>query len=175
MTVTLLEKLKSILQREVCDKIELRESDDDNEGYRVVNPSCFIGWIPPDNQMMQFGESLQKQKSIPCLVVGMEKAVDVGEHEEVDIKLNFAVYSPGEVDQSGVLNVNFEGYVSLLNFIDKTKAFLIKDSFNLDCMIINSEIESGVFEEQAYPIWLGYMKFKVRRNAYPKIDKQKYL
>lgn len=169
MTVTLLKKLQEVLQKEVCNKIELRESID--EKYNLVNPSCFIGWIPPKTSLI---ESMQKQNSIPCMVIGAGKSIDTGESEEVEITLHLAVYSPGFEDEKG-LSPNYDGYVDLLNLMDKTKAFLLRDSFNFDFMIINSELESGLYEEQAYPTWFGYIKFKARYNAYPNIDTSKYL
>lgn len=172
MTVSLLEKMQEILQKEVCDKVELRESADSSSEYKIVHPICFIGYKPPD---MGIDELFNGQNSIPCLIIGVGKATDNGENSELAIEMFFAVDSPGVLDDNKKFTPNFEGYINLLNFIDKTKAFLLRDSFNFDFMIINSEIESGMCEEQAYPLWFGYLKFKIKYNAYPSINVAKYL
>lgn len=172
MTVTLLEKMQEVLQKEVCDKVEIRESADSGTEYKIVHPICFVGYIPPD---MNVAELFNGQNSIPCMVIGVSDDLDNGQSAELDIELFFAVDSPGVLDENKKFTPNFEGYINLLNFIDKTKAFLLRDSFAFDFMIINSEMKSGLCKEQAYPLWFGYLKFKARHSAYPSVDMTKYL
>lgn len=170
-TVATLEILKHFLEEQVSPNIKLQKASDENVlDYTLVQPNVFIGWVPPEGYLPNELES-----SIPCLVVGLDTGADSQEESVFNIKISFAVYSPGEHRPDGGYTPNFNGYIDLLNLIDLTKAKLSQSHVLNQKLIISDEIKWGMYQEQPYPYWYGYMTFSVQGGAYPRVEVEKLL
>ncbi|MDF2891243.1 MAG: hypothetical protein K0R80_1610 [Clostridia bacterium] len=177
-TVTILGKIKEFLEEEVAPKIKLQKASDNNvDSYELVNPQVFIGWLPPNGCIP---EGLTH--TIPCLLVGLEDSSDDGNEGEINIRISAAVYSPGMHKIAGVaeastteFKADFQGYVDLLNLLDRTTAKLIKAQVIKNSVPLVYPVKSGMYQEQPYPFWYGWITFSVKRPAYPKVDVAKFL
>lgn len=170
-TVATLDILKHFLEKQVSQNIKLQKASNDNVlDYTLVKPNVFMGWVPPEGYLPNELES-----SIPCLVVGLDTGVDTQEESAFNIKISFAVYSPGEHKLDGGYTPNFNGYIDLLNLIDLTKAKLSRAHVIGEKLIISDEIKWGMYQEQPYPYWYGYMTFSVQGSAYPRAEVEKLL
>jgi len=167
-TVEVLERIKEFLQTNVCNRIKLQKPNDKNvDSYELVNPIAHIGWIPQKGFLPN-----KLDYTIPCLVVGMDEANDDGQDCSIPIRISAVVYSPGlhvkKDDGSIVYTPDFQGYIDLLNLIDRTRAEIAKNHI-LNGVSIEYPIRWGMYqEEQPYPYWYGWIVFSVRIQAYPK-------
>lgn len=169
-TVKALNTLKSFLEEQVSPKIKLQKASDDNVlAYELVHPSVHIGWLPLQ------GYIPEELGSIPCLIVGMENGANNSEESDFNIKISFAVWSPGEHTNEGQYTPSFNGYVDLLNLIDLTKAQLSKQSILDKYLKISDEIKWSMYQEQPYPYWYGYMTFSIQGKSYPNVQIEKLL
>lgn len=176
MTLSLLQKIRNSLYDNVCKDIKLREAADDNiYDYKLVNPKAFVGWIPPNSQnASEYTDCLlaemETQKTIPCMLVSYDEDEDNGQSTDTNIRLTFAVYGPGlQVEEKEIVE-NYTGYESLINFIDRTKAFLLRSKLSLGITAIVSSIKSSLYKEQPFPIWLGSITFTCRNEPYVNLD-----
>lgn len=170
-TVRALELVKTFLEEQVSPNIRLQKaSDEDVLHYELVHPNVFIGWVPPQGYLPENLDS-----NIPCLVVGLDTGVDTHKESEFDIKISFAVYSPGEHKPDSTYTPNFKGYIDLLNLMDLTKAKLSQQIILGNKLKISDEIKWGMYQDQPYPYWYGYMTFSLQGSAYPRVEVQKLL
>lgn len=176
MTLSLLQKIRDSLYKNVCMDIKLRESADDNVyNYKLVNPKAFVGWIPPISQ--NAGESLEclltemeSQKSVPCLLVSYDEDEDDGQSNTTNVRLIFAVYGPGLQIKEKEIIEEYTGYESLINFMDRTKAFLLRTKLALGVTAIVSSVKSSLYKEQPFPIWMGSLTFTCQNEPYVNLD-----
>ena len=165
-TVTTLETIKAFLEERVSSRIELQQPNDDNvQEYSLANPNVFKGWIPPNGYLPAGMES-----AIPCLVVGMDEAGDDGEQETTKIRISAVVYSPGLHEPDGeavTYTPDFQGYNDLLNLIDLTTAQLRKNRIINGQLTVELPVKWGMYQEQPYPYWYGWITFDVRTAPYP--------
>lgn len=155
-----LEALRDFLIEKVTAQIRLKKPNDKNVmDYKLVNPSVHIGWIPPNGYVpKEIGTSL------PCILVGHDDGEDNGEESSLDIRLSFAVWNPGYNDGEKSIP-NFEGYRDLLNFIERTRNELFKQKIIKEKMTIQHPVKWGMYEEQPYPYWYGWMTFKIKLES----------
>ncbi|MTI49702.1 MAG: hypothetical protein FH761_17870 [Firmicutes bacterium] len=172
-TVNVLKDLKDFLSENVANEIKLKSPDDNNvNSYALVNPAVFIGWLPPKGYLPSMFES-----SIPCIVVGMDNGADNTKKSTIDLKISFATFSPGEYEEKEgqAFTPSFNGYIDLVNLIDKTKAALSKNRILASKYTLEDDIRFGMYEEQPYPYWYGFMTFSVKGSSYPITDIEKQL
>jgi hypothetical protein len=174
-TVTLLNLLKEYLEEMVAPQIQLqKDSSNDVGNYELVNPAIFTGWVPPKGYLAE-----EIEHHIPCIVVGMDDALDDSTNGDFNIRLSFATFSPGEhiPSEEGALNYtpSFNGYTDLLNLMDLTKAMLVKETIIKQKMTLEGNIKWGMYQEQPYPYWYGHMTFTVSTKAYPRADAYNFL
>lgn len=173
-TMSIINDLKIFLEKYVANDIELKCSDDDNAyNFSLVHPSVFIGWIPPKGFLPEVIES-----AIPCIMVGLDNGTDDSRESSFKIKLSMATWSPGEYqkeNQEEKLIPSFNGYVDLINLLDKTKAVLLKNLIISEKYIIDGDVSYGMYNEQPYPYWYGYMTFSIKAKAYPNTEINKLL
>lgn len=172
MTLSLLQGIKKNLFENVCKDIKLREPADENiYEYNLVNPQAFIGWVPPNAQDVQ--ETLKDtlgQRSIPCLVVSYDEDNDDGQENVTQIRLTLVVYSPGVQTDEGEFTEDFTGYENLINFMDRTKAFLLRSKLSLGVTAIISSVKSSLYKEQPFPYWVGNITFTCQNQPYVRLD-----
>lgn len=163
-TVNALDDLVEFLQLNVANKSKLqKDSSNDIYSYELVSPNVFKGWLPPNGYLPQ------GFTGIPAIIAGLDGGSDDGDSDDEQVKLSFAVYSPGTHLEDGTYTPDFNGYNDLLNLIELTKAELIKSSINIsEKFKLSEEITWGMYEEQPYPYWYGYMTFSIHGKAYPR-------
>lgn len=161
-TISKLEAIQAFLQEKVSPKIQLQQPNDNNvEDYTLVHPNVFIGWIPPNGYLPEGMNS-----AIPCLIVGMDEGEDNGEQETVSIRISAVVFSPGYHSPTDY-TPDFQGYNDLLNLIDRATAELRKNRIIKDSVAIADVIQWGMYQEQPYPYWYGWITLSVRSSPYP--------
>jgi hypothetical protein len=174
-TAKVLDSLKEFIETNVSKKIKLQRAEDSNIlNYELVHPNVFVGWIPPGGCLPQ-GTDHQ----MPCIIVGMDNGSDDDQKLSCDIRLSFAVFSPGEhiPDDAGEINYiqSYKGYMDLLNLMDLTKAELIKHTIINNTLKVEGKITWGMYDEQSYPYWYGHMRFAVKGAAYSRTNIEKLL
>lgn len=167
-TVTILERIMTFLEQNVCKNIKLQKPSDNNiDDYTLVNPAVHIGWIPPKGFLPQ-----ELEYAIPCLVVGLDEGTDDGQDCSIPIRISAVVYSPGlhvaKEDGSMDFTPDFQGYIDLLNLMDRTIAEIAKHQI-LNGVAIEYPIKWGMYqEEQPYPYWYGWITFSAKKQSYPR-------
>ena len=151
---TILEALKEFIKEEIAYKILLHKAPDENVEIEYVNPCVFIGYLPPKN-------FLPEGYDIPCIIVGEENGEDDGNSANLNIKLSFVTYGAGDYDENDVLMPDMQGYKDLLNLITRTRTTLSSNPFIKSITVIEKPIKWGMYQEQPFPYWYGYMTFTV--------------
>lgn len=156
-----LETLQSFLLEKVSPEIKLLKANDNNvNGYELVNPQVHIGWIPPKGYIPEGMEHM-----IPCLIVGFDEDEDDGQEMETKIRISAVVYKPGSYkpqDDSVKYTPTMEGYIDLLNLLDRTKAELVRHRIINQSLKVEMPIKKGMYQqEQPYPYWYGWIIFSV--------------
>lgn len=168
-TITVLETLKEFLQNTVTPTIKLQKPNDNNvRDFELVNPHVHIGWLPPKGYLPEGMES-----AIPCLIVGMDDGTDDGQGSGVSIRISFAVFSPGlhePVNNAVKYTPDFQGYIDLLNLIDRTKAELIKNQIINNSFSIQEPVKWGMYQDQPYPYWYGWITFSIQGQSYARSE-----
>lgn len=167
-TVSVLESVKVYLEREVAATIKLQIPSDENIlAYELAHPTVFVGWVPPKGL-------LSIEPNFPCLVVGFDQGKHQTSKKTYNLRISAAVYSPGTHElQEGVMTYkpNYQGYIDLLNLIDRTINCLIK-SEQIETLEIAQDISWSMYDEQPYPYWYGYISLTLHEkvsNSYEKL------
>jgi len=176
-SVIILEAFQAFLAEKVASGIKFQQARvNEVQKYELVNPQVHIGWIPPQGFLPP-----EMEYTIPCLVVGYDEDSDDGQEGSMNIRLSVAVYNPGkhEPDVNGIkYTPNMEGYRDLLNFIDRTKAELLRNRIINKTVTVQLPIKTGMYaQEQPYPFWYGWLTFSVRVKSglYVESIAQQYL
>jgi hypothetical protein len=167
--MSVLEDIKAFLLEKVTPTIKLQKSNDNNVmTYELVNPAVHVGWIPPKGYLPEGMES-----AIPCLIVGLDEGSSDYQDKGLNIRISAAVFSPGlhKPVESGLnYTPDFQGYEDLLNLIDRTVDTLKKNPIIKQKVTINESIKWGMYQDQPYPYWYGWITFSVSRPAIPPVD-----
>lgn len=157
----ILDVLKSRLEKEVASHIKLQKArEKESEEIELVNPIVAIGYLPPSSYLPK------GYTTIPAILVGIDEGEDNNDEASINIRLTFAVYGPG-THKEGKWAPDFEGYRDLLNLIERTKINLFSNPIIEGRTTVSKPIRWGMYEEQPYPYWYGWMSFKAN---YPKIE-----
>jgi hypothetical protein len=151
-----LEALKQFLIKNVASKIKLEKPPQDENienAYELVNPAVYIGWIPPKNHLNEYGYA------VPGLLIMSDGGEDLTEEANLNIRIGIATYDPGETTNLEV-TPNALGYRDLLNIINIIRIELAKSSTIEGKTSIQGPIKWGMYEEQSYPYWNGWMTFQ---------------
>lgn len=178
-TVTVLEEIQAFLKENVCNSIKLKKPDDDNvDKFELINPNVFIMEFPSKNFLPKNVESI-----VPCIMVNFEDGNDDGDTADVNIRLMLIIYNPGlhaaNSDGDIVVTPDGNGWIDLLNFIDKAKNEILKKQF-LNGVAIKYPLKWGTYqkEEQApesRPYFYGWITFSVKQQSYSKSEIDKLL
>lgn len=175
--IVVLEAISSFIKEEVASKIKLQKANDDNIlAYELVPPEVHIGWIPPNGLIPK-----EITVIIPGIIVGFDDADDDGQDAGMNVRLSFAVFSPGshklKEDGSTDFTPDFQGYRDLMNLIEKTKQSLIRNRIIGGITTVEPPFKRGMYQEQPYPYWYGWLTFRARMNSnqYVESIRQQYL
>lgn len=159
--IVALEALKKFLTDKVIPQIKLKKPNDKKvTEYKLIHPAVHIGWIPPNGYLPPEIES-----AIPCIIVGYDEGEDDNIETNLNIRLSFAIWNPGFQDEEQNLTPDFEGYRDLSNFIEKTKHELKINKIIEGTTTIQYPIKWGLYQDQPYPYWYGYITFKVNGQS----------
>ncbi|TGE36885.1 hypothetical protein E4K67_17450 [Desulfosporosinus fructosivorans] len=168
-TIATLEVLREFLLEKVTPTIKLQKANDTNiREYELVSPQVHIGWIPPKGYLTEGMES-----TIPCLIVGMEDGSDDGQSSDINIRISAAIFSPGLHEPKGdrvKYTPDFQGYIDLMNLIDRTKAELLKNPIIKNSFSVQESVKWGMYQDQPYPYWYGWITFSIKKQAYSRSE-----
>lgn len=153
----ILEAIKKFLIDNVASKIRLEKPPADGRvdgEYELVNPAVYVGWIPPKNYLDEYGYD------IPSLLVMEDGGEDNTDEAFLNIRVGIATYDPGQTGQDGRTIPNVKGYKDLLNLITRIRLELSKTAVIGEVTSIQKPIKWGLYEEQKYPYWHGWITFQ---------------
>lgn len=166
--VSSLNKVQDWLKKQIAaEHIVLKQPGKDNKatGYNLVAPAVHVGLVPPNCIVDSAGIR------IPCLVVGTPELADDHDSATMELQITAIVYDPGlqKTDSAGVLQLtpNFDGYVTLLNFLDRVKGWIQKQDGIAGELQLESAVRLKPYEEQPWPYWYGFLSFTVSGEPYP--------
>lgn len=175
-TVSSLQCIKDWLDSKVLADVKLQRPDPggQTQTYTLVKPAVHVGLIPPGHFLI---DNETESIRIPCLVVGlMEDLADV-ESTDLQLRITAAIYDPGHQTQeedSLQLSANFDGYLTLLNLLDRVRARVAQGTL-ANTFELKSPIKLKTYEEQMWPYWYGYLEFTVSSEPYPQSGYAKFL
>ncbi|MCQ4895548.1 hypothetical protein [Anaerotruncus sp. DFI.9.16] len=172
--VTALQSIRDFYLSHALKGMELKCPPDGEriDGYSLVQPSAYIGWIPP-------GDVLGPDRPIvPCIVVGLDRRLSSDDDTRLELRVTAAVYDPGHQERKDnqiQYTPNLDGYVTLLNLLDRLEAATLREQVLAGRYSLASSVETRMYDEQPFPYWYGYLKFTLSDGAYPKTRYAKFL
>lgn len=151
-----LEALKQFMVNNISNKLKLEKPPDEGnikEDYELVNPAVYVGWIPPKNYLTDYGYT------IPGLLIMSDGGEDSLDEAYINIRIGIATYDPGLTDSQNT-TPNTKGYRDLLNVIQKIRIEIASSLTINNKTTIQGPIKWGVYEEQNYPYWNGWITFQ---------------
>jgi hypothetical protein len=164
--IKLVDDLTAFVQKEICDKIELKkkgERADAGYDYELVHPTAFQQYCPPDDK------SRTPAPTVPSVTVQMDNIETERGEGDAPIALIFAVWNPGEHDNSDPDNKKFtktpDGWRDLFAFAQKALDALEK---NIDAggYFLSSKVKFRPLHGEdalmgTYPYYYGEITFSV--------------
>lgn len=169
-TVSSLEQIKEWLEDLItAEKITFKSPQKDNKAdtYKLVPPAVHVGFVPPNSIVEQ-----NSKIRIPCLVVGTSETDGDQDSTTMNLQIMAAVYDPGSQmmapdRQQLQLIPNFDGYITLLNFLDRVKEWIQRNDGIADRFQLESPVKLKTYDEQPWPYWYGFLTFTVSGEANP--------
>lgn len=169
-TVSSLEAIKKWLERSISsDHLKFKAPRKDNtvNSYELVVPAVHIGFVPP-NSIIDSSAGMR----IPCLVIGTDETDGDKDNTEMSLQITAIVYDPGQQNFEGTgqqlqLTPNFDGYITLLNFLDRVKEWIQREDGIAEQFQLESSVKLKTYEEQPWPYWYGFLTFTVSGEPYP--------
>lgn len=149
-----LENLKKYLIENVANKIKLEKSREyEDEAYSLVNPEVYVGWIPPKNYLDEQGHD------VPSILIMSDGGIDNDDEASESIRIAITTFDPGTTTSLGTKS-NSKGYKDLLNVITLIRLAL------KDYAGVQKPIKWGMYDEQAYPYWCGWVTFDLKTLSF---------
>jgi hypothetical protein len=146
--------LRQALASMMLDKAESQPGDE------KVTPVISVGYAPPRNSDMSgYGQGYHA----PCVIVGMGESggTDDGKEASMPVMITFGTYSPGGLVGDGLMELNNEGYIDLINLIDRAKNALSACPV-LEHTTVEKPLSWGMYPDQPYPYWYGWLSFDAK-------------
>lgn len=147
-----LQALATFIKTKTSD-MKFLKGGDKKEEHDLVPPAVYEGWVPPKNYLTEYGYD------IPCVVVGMDEGEDDGQEAKLGIRLIFGVYSPGTTNAEGQIIPDSKGYIELLHLMTRVRVSLLNAIFIGGKCEVEKPIKWGLYDEQQWPYWHGWMMF----------------
>jgi len=155
-----LKALKSFLQVNIADKALLQREDTMPAEY--VHPYVEIMYLPHKNFS-------PRDFQVPLILIGLDNAVDDAQDNMLNLRLTFSTYGGGfykDEDGNNTTIPDAQGYIDLINIIEKTKLELATAGIiDGQGTIIKPFIWGTYDAEMAYPYFYGYLAFGVNIPA----------
>lgn len=177
MTVSALREIKEWAEDALRDVQLQRPADGERlDQYELVTPAVHIGWVPPGSIIPSgSGDRIR----VPCVVVGADEVDADEESTEIQLMFTAVVFDPGHQvrGENGSLGwaANFDGYVNLLNLLDRLRARILRDRRIAGKYRVASTVVLKTYEEQPWPYWYGYLKLTATCEPYPASGYAKFL
>lgn len=152
-----LEDIKKFIESKIACEFKLEKPHADeliDMSYELVNPSVFIGWLPP--------KSYSDTHDIPSIIVMGDNGEEDEQEDLINIRLAIATYDMGHTirsDNELKTRINNKGYIDLINIIEKIKQEIKLDKV-LEHITLEGPFKWGLYEEQAFPYWYAWVNFK---------------
>lgn len=160
---TVLQELKDFIAVKVADNIKLEKATDNaNDPKEYVHPIVVIGYLPPKN-------FLPEGYDIPAIIIGTDQGEQDDDDAFLSIRITFAVYSMGENVHEGTVVPDMQGYIDLNHLISQTRIAL-STAAALEKTEIRKPIKWGMYQEQPWPYWYGWMTFDATLAVLEPID-----
>ncbi|MVB11076.1 hypothetical protein CAFE_17780 [Caprobacter fermentans] len=147
-----------------ADGMQLKQSQKDNKigNYVLAAPAVHIGLVPP-NGVVDPAAGLR----VPCLVIGAAESDSDAEETRITLQITAIVYDPGTQDGPASLVPNFDGYLTLINLLDRVREWVMKEDGAAGCFSLEGGVKLTPYEEQPWPYWYGFLTFTVSGEPYP--------
>lgn len=157
--IEVLDRMKILLD-ERLKEIKLEKPNEEEDGdYQLVNPAIYTCWVPHKNCLHEYGYD------IPGIIICTGDGEDSDSDVSLDIRLNIQTYDPGLTLEDALIP-NAKGYTDILNLITKIRLILNENPFEIG-IAVEKPIKWGIYDEQLYPYYAGYVMFKVKMNPLP--------
>lgn len=157
--IEVLDALVEFIKNNVSKNIKLKKPPSDNKvidsEYELVNPAVFKGWVPPKNYNEEYGYD------VPAIIAMLDEGTDDNEESDMSVRLKIVTYDPGKVKEDKTLSPNTEGYIDLLNVIQKIRREISLNPIIENKFSVKLPIKRSMDEEQSYPYWSADMSFSV--------------
>lgn len=158
--------LEGLIQQENV-RLKAPQQNDKTDAYTLVFPAVHVGYVPPKTILNDSTEI-----RIPCLVVGTSEADSDDESNSLDLRITAAIWDPGtqairESSQKLQLAQNFDGYITLLNLLDRVKRWIRREDSVAGHFRPESQVKLTTNEEQPWPYWYGAVEVTVSEEPDP--------
>ena len=165
MIATYLSELTDFISVNVAKKIKLKFPDnEDSTSFILDHPPVYTGWVP----QKQVGE----MRLTPCFVAGVSDKnpiEDNGDELQIPVLISCIVYSPGVNMSDGSFELGFDGYIDLINVMDKLTAELLRAQHIGKRLRLDGSVKVGFYEDQFGDYWLGKVEIVLIGPAYPRL------
>ncbi|MCI1965883.1 MAG: hypothetical protein LKJ17_07105 [Oscillospiraceae bacterium] len=164
-TASLLKLIQKWLENHItADRLQLKQPRKDNAigSYVLSPPAVHVGLVPP-NGIIDPTAGLR----IPCLVIGAAESDSDGDETRIALQVTGIVYDPGTQDGTASLNPNFDGYLTLMNLLDRVRQWVTREDGVADLFQLAGGVKLTPYEEQPWPYWYGFLTFTVTGEPYP--------
>lgn len=151
--VEALNALKSFVEEEVASKILLPKEGLSTPEPEYVNPYVALIALPHKNfAPVNF--------QVPHILIGLVDGTDAADEHPLNIQMQFATFG-GDIVFKETANIpDSQGYIDLLNLIERTKSALVQAAVIKGSGVVNKPLRYGIYNEQVtYPYWYGYLTF----------------
>lgn len=149
----ILDALKDFIYNST-EKILLPKPYSPGETPVLIRPQVYIGWTPPKNIKAE-------DYDIPGIIIGIPEGSEEDENGVLNVNLTFATFSPGpETPVEAANKFDMQGYRDLLYLQSFVRYKLFSTRIINSKTTVQKPVAWGVYEEQPYPYWVGWMKFQ---------------
>jgi hypothetical protein len=157
-TLDALNSISAVLRPELSGY--LLEKAESQPGDERVPSNITVGYAPPRNaDMSQYNQGY----NAPCVIVGVGEngGSDDGKEASIPVMITVGTYSPGTTDEFGPVMLNNEGYIDLINLIERIRHVLLSRTV-LKRTTIDRPVAWGMYPDQPYPYWYGWLSFDAK-------------
>ena len=153
--VECLKELQAFLQKNVANTIKLRKEGLSTEAEEFVHPYVALLSLPHKNFMpVNF--------QVPNMIIGIANGLDGADEHTINIRMQFATIGASSNFQETENIPESDGYIDLLNLMERTKEKLVNAAVIGSC-VIEKSFDYGIYNEQlTYPYCYGYMNFTMQ-------------
>lgn len=151
----ILQAIADFIKEITSDDLLEKPNEDVNIESELVSPVVVVGYLPPKN-------FLPEGYDIPAVIVGMDDGEDNDQDAFINVRITIATYDPGEKNEVGLFIPDSKGYIDLLHMITKIRTAISAEKIINGATTVNKPMRWGMYEEQPWPYWYGYIKFSAR-------------